>query len=107
MIDRAHQAALAPNKPEGICPPAKSDFNAEWTSLFLPQRSRNHPITLSPGTAVGHDAEQLGQFLAAEASCRERQFLLAAQRQWRSGSRIGQKTIKSARLPLCPAQLGA
>ena len=38
-IDRATRPRLAPNKPEGICPPAKSDFNPEWTSSLLPQRS--------------------------------------------------------------------
>jgi hypothetical protein len=44
-IVSAHQAALAPNSPDGICPPARSDFIAEWTSSLLPQRSRSHEIT--------------------------------------------------------------
>ena len=47
-IVSAHQAALAPKSPEGICPPARSDFVAEWTSSLLPQRSRSHQITPSP-----------------------------------------------------------
>ena len=36
----AHQAALTPNSPEGICPPAKSDFITPWAASLLPQRSR-------------------------------------------------------------------
>ena len=48
-IASAHHAALAPNSPDGSCPPARSDFVAECASSLLPQRSRSHQMTPSPG----------------------------------------------------------
>src|SRR5208283_1615156 len=49
-IIKAHQAALAPNRPDGSFPPARSLFITEWTSSLLPQRSRSHQITWLPAS---------------------------------------------------------
>src|SRR5690625_3294499 len=78
----AHQAALAPNSPDGIRPPARSPFMTEWASSLLPQRSRSHQITASPGQgAVGHHGEQLVAPLGGKLFGGKRQLVGVAQVQ--------------------------
>src|SRR5919112_977500 len=53
-----HHAALAPNSPLGIRPPARSVFMTAWTSSLLPQRSRSHQMTWSPGSVRFADRQE-------------------------------------------------
>src|SRR5208283_404930 len=75
-IISVHQAALAPNSPDGSCPPARSDFIALAAPLTQPPDD-----LIGRVVPVGHDTEQFVNALLTKRLRREWQVRLIAQCQ--------------------------
>ena len=91
-IMSVHHAALAPNSPLGIRPPARSVFMTAWTSSLLPQRSRSHQITWSPGSVrLVTMPNSLKRPLAPNSSVGNGNCAASAKSNCRKGSRIARK----------------
>ena len=90
--------------PEGICPAARMEFVAEWTSWSFPQRSRSRPDQALRRRPCGWSRRRtVYRPSRAERLGGKQQLRLVAQRQLAQRFADREKAVIGAVAELCPA----